>query len=248
MASAEYSSPGHFPGKTRVHPPRSPRAVLLDAFGTLVDLEPPTPRMTALLAAEGHPHPEETVAAALRAETLFYRANHDRGRDAATLGELRRDCARIVADHLGADVPPPERLTELLVEALRFRLMPDAVPALDALAATGLPLAVVSNWDCSLPETLSALGVADRFALVATSATVGARKPSPGLFHHVLERLGVDAAEALHCGDHPEADCWGAAQAGVPAVLVDRDGRHADSACPRIGSLVDLLRHVGRAA
>ena len=32
--------------------------------------------------------------------------------------------------------------------------------------------------------------MADRFEVVGVSASVGARKPSPGLFHWVLERLG----------------------------------------------------------
>lgn len=211
-----------------------------------MELEPPVPRLARLLAAEGHPHPEPAVSAALRAEILFYRANHDRGRDAASLAALRADCARIVADHLGGDVPAPARLAAMLVEALRFRLIADALPALDALAGTGAPLAVVSNWDSSLPDVLGELGVAERFAVVATSAVVGARKPSPGLFHHVLGHLGVEARDALHCGDSPEADCRGATQAGVPAVLVDREGRHPGAPCPRIRALPELAALVRR--
>ena len=59
-------------------------AVLLDAYGTLVTLDDPAGRLGALLAAEGHPHPPDRVAAALRAEVLHYRAHHDEGRDAAS--------------------------------------------------------------------------------------------------------------------------------------------------------------------
>ena len=56
------------------------RAVLLDAFGTIVGLDPPLPRLTAQLAAEGFVRPQEAIAAALEAEMRFYRANHDRDR------------------------------------------------------------------------------------------------------------------------------------------------------------------------
>lgn len=219
---------------------RPVRAVLLDAFGTLCTLVPPAPRLGALLSAEGHHHPEEAVAAALAAEIRYYRAHHDRGRDAASLAALRAECADVLAAHLGHDVPPPARLAELLVSSLRFRLLPDVVPALDALAARGILLAVASNWDCSLPDVLAELGVAERFALIATSAVAGARKPSPGLFHQVLDRLGVAGADALHCGDDPGMDCAGARQAGVPAVLIDREGRHPRAPCRRIRALTEL--------
>lgn len=221
------------------------RAVLLDAFGTLLELEPPAPRLAALLAEAGHPHPEPVMAEALRAEIAFYRANHDRGRDAASLAALRHDCAAVLAAHLGAGAPPLPRLAELLVAALRFRLLPDALPALEALAARGVRLAVASNWDCSLPQTLAGLGVANRFELVATSAVAGARKPSPGLFHHVLGHLGLPASAALHCGDDPAMDCAGATQAGVRAVLIDREGRHPEAPCPRIRVLTELVEHLG---
>ena len=122
-------------------------AVLLDAYGTLVELRDPEARLRDRLAAEGHRHPAERVEAALAGEIRFYRRHHDRGRDAASLAALRLDCARALAEGLGPDVPPLARLADILVESLRFELLPDALPALDDLAAAGLRLAVVSNWD-----------------------------------------------------------------------------------------------------
>src|SRR4029453_8878475 len=119
---------------------RGERAVLLDAYGTLLRLPPPAPRLRALLAAEGHEHPEERVAAPVAAEVRYYRRHHDRGRDAASLAEVRRD-----------------RLAGLLVASVRFELMPDALPALDALDARGARLGVVSNWDYDLPQVLAGL-------------------------------------------------------------------------------------------
>lgn len=220
---------------------RSPvEAVLLDAYGTLLEMHDPVPRLRALLAAAGHHHPERAVASALREEIAFYRAHHDRGADASSLAALRRDCARVLASALGGDAPPPDRLATLLVESLRFSLYPDALPALDALAAAGLPVAVVSNWDCSLPATLAGLGVADRFAAVVVSAVVGARKPEPAIFRHALARLGVPPGAALHCGDLPGADCDGARRAGLRAVLLDRAGGSPEAACPRIATLAEL--------
>ena len=220
---------------------RSPvRAVLLDAYGTLLEMHDPVPRLRGLLADAGHDHPEGVVAAALREEIAFYRAHHDRGRDEPSLAELRRDCARVLAAALGGDAPPPRPLASMLVDSLRFSLHPDALPALDALAAAGLPLAVVSNWDCGLPAVLAGLGVADRFAAVVVSAVVGVRKPEPAIFRHALTALGVAPAAALHCGDLAATDCAGARRAGVRAVLLDRLGTAADGPCPRIATLAEL--------
>lgn len=216
-------------------------AVLLDAYGTLVRLDDPAGRLRRLLAAEGHEHPAERVAAALADEIRHYRAHHDEGRDASSLAALRLRCAAVLAQGLGTDVPPPGRLSEILVEALRFELLPDALPALDALAAAGIALAVVSNWDCSLAAVLAGLGIGDRFAAVAVSAVVGAAKPDPAIFRYALDALGVPAERALHCGDRPEYDCAGAHRAGVRAVLVDRARRLDDGPCPRIAVLTEIL-------
>ncbi len=216
-------------------------AVLLDAYGTLVTLDDPVGRLGALLAAEGHPHPPERVAAALRAEVLHYRAHHDEGYDAASLASLRLRCAAVLAEGLGDDVPPLPRLTDILVDALRFELLPDALPALDAMGDAGLRLGVVSNWDCGLADVLGGLGVADRFDVVAASAVVGAGKPDPAIFHHALGALGVPPGAALHCGDLPAYDCAGAAAAGVRAVLIDRAGGRAPGTCPTIAALPELV-------
>ena len=216
-------------------------AVLLDAYGTLVHLDDPAGRLGALLAAEGYAHPPERVAAALAEEILHYRAHHDEGRDRESLAALRLGCAAVLAGGLGGEVPPLERLAEILVAALRFDLIPDVLPALDALAAAGLRLAVVSNWDCSLAAVLEGLGVADRFAAVSVSALVGAAKPDPAIFRHALRAMGIAPERALHCGDRPEYDCTGARRAGLRAVLVDRAGRLADGPCPRIAALIELV-------
>jgi putative hydrolase of the HAD superfamily len=220
-------------------------AVLLDAYGTLVELRDPAARLAERLAAEGHPHPADRVREALAGEIRFYRRHHDRGRDAASLAALRLDCARVLAEGLGPDVPPLPRLAGILVESLRFELMADALPALDDLAAAGLRLGVVSNWDAGLEEVLAGLGVAGRFQAVAASAAVGAGKPHPAIFAHALDALGVPASRAVHCGDHPDLDCAGARAAGVRAVLIDRSDAHPLALCPRIRSLLELRGLIG---
>ena len=45
-------------------------------------------------------------------------------------------------------------------------------------------------------------------------------KPQPGIFQAILERAGVDPAEALAIGDNPDADMVAAHRAGIGSILV----------------------------
>jgi 4-nitrophenyl phosphatase len=45
-------------------------------------------------------------------------------------------------------------------------------------------------------------------------------KPEPGIFRAILERAGVDPAEALAIGDNPDSDMVAASRAGIDSILV----------------------------
>ncbi|MBM3634921.1 MAG: HAD-IA family hydrolase [Actinobacteria bacterium] len=204
--------------------PSPPDLVLLDAFGTLVAMDPPGPILHAELAAAGYDIDPHVVDEALRAEVAHYRARMHIAGDPAGLRALRAECGAVLAHALGPGAPPAPRATELLVASLRFRLHHDALGAMDALDAQGIRFGVVSNWDCALPDHLAALGVDDRFAVIAVSASVGAAKPDPAIFLHATEAAGVEASRALHVGDRLAEDYEGARGAGLRALLLDRTG------------------------
>ena len=218
-----------------------PEAVLLDAYGTLLALDDPVGALADGLAEGGFPAARDAVAEAFAAEVAHYRAHQDEGRDGPSLLALRRDCAAVLADALQPPRPPRDLVADLLATRLRYVLFPDVRPALDALLARGVRLAVVSNWDAGLPGVLDGLGIADRFAMIAPSATAGARKPNPAHFAFALRAMGVAASAALHVGDDPDLDCTGATRAGIRAVLVDRDGRAGGGPWPRVSSLEALV-------
>ena len=191
------------------------RAVLLDALGTLVELEPPWVHLAKALGTE----PDERVVRAMRAEMAYYRARSHEGRDASSLAELRARCAAVLSRELGREVS-----VETMMEAIRFRAFPDATPALAELRQLGLRLVCVSNWDFSLPEVLDRCGLDGALDGVVTSAAVRVRKPDPAIFARALELAGCSAAEALYVGDTPEEDLEGASAAGIAALLIDRSG------------------------
>jgi HAD superfamily hydrolase (TIGR01509 family) len=193
-------------------------AVTIDAYGTLVELDDPVPRLREGLAALGVDRDPEAVARAFAREAAYYREHSFEGRDDATLYELRRRCVAIILEELEADLAP-EAFVDGFVSAMRFGLVAGAGAALQALRRRGLAIAVVSNWDFGLPQQLAGLGLGG--VPVATSAEVGAPKPEPPVFIRALELLRVRPERALHVGDS-EADEAGALAAGMqfaPAPL-----------------------------
>ena len=80
------------------------RAVLFDALGTLVRLEPPAPRLRAALRrTAGVDVGEQAAERGFAAEIGFYLENHMRGGDEAGLEALRDDCAAVLHEALGVE-------------------------------------------------------------------------------------------------------------------------------------------------
>jgi putative hydrolase of the HAD superfamily len=218
------------------------RAITIDALGTLLELVPPAPRLRAGLRERfGLEVSEAEAGRAMRAEIGFYRAHLHLGRDRTGLDELRRHCAEILRDTLGAPALDLDALTEVLLAAIRFEPFPDTVPALRELRAAGLRLVAASNWDVSLHEQLERTGLDALLDGAVSSAEAGAAKPDPAILMRALAIAGADAAHAWHVGDDIEADVGAARAAGVRPVLIDREGAAgAPAGVLRIASLAEL--------
>ncbi len=200
------------------------RAVLVDALGTLVELQPPAPRLQRLLRESGFDVSDEQAAAGFAAEIGYYLDHHLAGSDPERLERLRDRCAEQMRRALGIPGLGHATARRAMLGALEFTPYPDAPPALRELHDRGLTLVVASNWDCSLPEWLRPTRILELVDGVVTSAEVGAAKPSARVFERALAVAGVDAAQALHVGDKVDNDIEGAAAAGVRGVLLQREG------------------------
>lgn len=212
-------------------------AVLLDAFGTLIDIDDPYGRLRRSLRR--HLGIGVSAAAAERAflaEMDYYVDHCHEGSDPAALAALRARCAAIVLAELGIDADPVQAAV-LLRDSIAFRAFADVSPLLAGLDRAGVAAAVVSNWDCSLPEALAGAGI--EIGLVLDSASSGSSKPDPGIFRRAVEMLGVAPGRALHIGDTEATDGVGARAAGVDVRILDRG---AGAAGPgTITALTDVL-------
>ena len=218
----------------------SVRAVLLDALGTLVRLEPPAPALREELErTTGVDVGEEAAARGFGAEIAYYLEHHMEGGDRPALELLRDRCADALAEGLGVAGLEGAAVRPAMLASLRFEPFPDVEPALRELRSRGLRLVVASNWDCSLPDWLADAGVLELLDATVSSAVVGRAKPDPAVFVEALRLAGARPEEAVHVGDSLENDVEGARRAGLRGVLIDRDGR-APEGVQAVRSLEEL--------
>jgi putative hydrolase of the HAD superfamily len=232
-------------GRKRGQPPANlPKAILLDALGTLIELQPPAPALCDELAQRFGIHmPVAQAEVAIATEIAYYRSHFDEGANPDELLELRRRCVLAMRDELPPEAVtvPVEALTEALLASITFRVFPDVGFALGSARTRGVRLVVVSNWDVSLHDVLARVGVAPLLNGVVTSAEYGARKPDPSIFADALELAGVPASKAVHVGDSLEDDVAGARAAGIEPVLIRRDGSPGPPDTRTITNLIELV-------
>ncbi len=189
-------------------------ACLLDVFETVLSVD--QVRHAALLAERAGVGATEFAAAT---GEWGPRVSDGRVTLAEAMAGVLRDCgadptADAVADLVAAD---RELIVELAV------LHPDTRPFLEALRATGVRTAFVSNCAENTRPLLGALGLDDLVDELVLSYEVGVAKPEPAIFRIALERLGVAAGDAVLVDDQ-QSYCDAAAGIGMAAVRIDRDG------------------------
>ncbi len=196
-----------------------PALLLLDVNETLSD----TAALAGVLEGLGAPpHVGPTwFAAVLRDGFALTAAGHP-----APFSDVARAAARsALSSHV-----PPGRLDDAvaaLAGALgRLPLHPDVAVGLEALAATGVRVAALTNGSAALASSLLERGgVRSHLEAVLSveSFGEGAWKPAPGTYRGACAAMGVEPHDAVLVAAH-RWDVDGAAWAGLRTVLVDRSG------------------------
>ena len=127
-----------------------------------------------------------------------------------------------------------QRLWEVIDESLDESppiLMPGALEAVQELSRKPVKLGIISNTGNSSNRAygrmLKAMGIDDFFGVVSLSNELAMAKPSPEIFHHTLNALGVAPSQALHVGDNPATDVAGAAAVGMKTAWLTGPNRTA---------------------
>ena len=187
----------------------SPRAVLFDLDGTLLD----------------------TIADLADAANL---ALAELGRPARTQDEIHSFVGKGIPHLVRRCMTEGTQATEAEIEhavavfrrhyarvnGVRTRIYPGVTDTLDAMRARGLRLAVVTNKaEAFTLPLLERMAIAHYFDAVVSGDTLPVKKPDPAVVNLACERLGVSAAEALMIGDSAN-DALAAQGAGMPVLLV----------------------------
>jgi putative hydrolase of the HAD superfamily len=126
---------------------------------------------------------------------------------------------------------------------------PQVIPTLVKLIKMGVKLGVVS--DAPSREAwlrLTYIGLHHMFDAIVTFDDSKERKPSPVPFNLVLERLGVEAKNALMVGDWAERDVVGAKSVGMKTAFArygdtfETKVHGADYEINSVAELVDIVK------
>jgi phosphoglycolate phosphatase len=188
----------------------SPRIVVFDLDGTLVDTAPDLINaLNYVLHREGLP-PVPLASArnmiGAGARKLIERGLEVEGRCVSVeeLNRLTRDFIDYYAEHIADESRPFEGL--------------DA--ALDDMESRGYRFAVCTNkleWLSKL--LLDKLDMSRRFAAICGADTFGVAKPDPAILHQTIARAGGQSAASVMVGDSG-TDIGAARRAGISVVGV----------------------------
>lgn len=197
------------------HPRAEPgTALLLDAAGTLLSPAEPVARTYARMSAAFGVVVEPAVVAD-RFSGAMQRARPLRARSP----DWRPYWARVVTECTGNDSPALlDGLLDYFERASAWRVAAGAESCARAVAAAGMKVAVVSNWDDRLRPLLGRLGILEWIDAAIISGELSVEKPDPRIFERACSRLSVEPARALHVGDDRSDDLGGARAAGCAAL------------------------------
>ena len=118
----------------------------------------------------------------------------------------------------------------------------DVIPVLTSLRDRGIKIAIVSNCTENTRAMLVATGVDKLADELVLSCEVLSAKPSPGIFRHALDRLGVSAEAALFVDDQARF-CAGSVAVGIRAAQIVRgelDGQRPAEGITLVRSLSEV--------
>ncbi len=142
------------------------------------------------------------------------------------LEEARTHVIGIALAQHGLDLGRAPHLSQRYWEenSSRMRLFDDSLETLTSLRAAGLKIGLITNGPATMQRwKIGQFALESHFDVMVIEGEFGHGKPSPKVFQHALQVVGVDPQEAWHVGDNLYADIAGAQAAGIHAAWIHRD-------------------------
>ncbi len=196
------------------------RAVVFDAYGTLLDVHAAMGRHAARLGPDW-----QRMSAEWRAKQIEYTwvrslAGSAHHRDFWTL--TQEALAFVAARYNVSDMA---LLADLLQAYRRLDAYPEAVSVLTALRDRGVARGILSNGEPGmLSDAVRSAGIAELLDHVLSVEDVGVFKPDPRVYRLVTERFGLAAGDIGFVSSNPW-DAFGAVSFGFKVYWVNRSGQ-----------------------
>jgi 2-haloacid dehalogenase len=210
---------------------RTYKHVLIDADNTILNFAVCEKRILEDIAREFGFMPrtrddEDLTTAYRRINTALWEAL-ERGEIAAADLKIERfRQLSEVLDYTAISRPvAPEVLNQQFIA--RLSTCGEVVPTARAVLAAIAPVVVITNGFAEVQRSrFAASGLNEFISDLFISAEIGANKPDPAFFTHVLSHLGnPDPSECLVIGDSLTSDIAGGNAAGIDTVWFDRSRR-----------------------
>jgi putative hydrolase of the HAD superfamily len=209
------------------------RAVLIDLDDTLVD------HQHAMRTALRELHDTDPRLQALDFDFLLaeWQRVLEAMHDDVALGRIPVHESRIIRyrhfyDLAGAPVDRAEAegiaANHMQIYMGSRRIVPGAAALMEIVRRHARIAVVTNNTVIEQDEKLTTFGLWPHVDALITSEECGVAKPDPAIFQSALDRLGVEAHEAVMVGDSWANDIVGAAIIGMRAIWLNRHGE----ACP----------------
>mgnify|MGYP002528926090 FL=1 len=206
------------------------KAVFFDLYGTLAGFDPPRDEIQARAAAVfGFEVTKQGIDAGYHLADEFM-TGQNATRPVRTLNADEQWAffsrfEQLILQGAGHDVDlatAAEVWGDVRKQEYRLALFPDVIDGLDRLRSRGLIVAAISNINQSAQKLCEELKLTGHVDFATTSGETGFEKPDPRIFEAALRKARVTASEALFIGDQLESDIYGAENAGLRPILMDR--------------------------
>ena len=118
---------------------------------------------------------------------------------------------------------------------------------LDELKHRSIGRGIISNWDWTARDVLTAAGLIDYFDHLIISSEVDCNKPDARIFNLALQSASISAGECLYVGDNYYDDAVGSRRVGMETMIINRFGLlgiEEINGCRIIHHISEILDHI----
>lgn len=203
-------------------------AVTFDSYTTLVDVYSQATVLDEMVDDIEHP---EFVSRIWRLRNMMYTVIANDIDAYRPFYEIQQLSLQFALASYGYDVPADvQDEIRRTVYKENIEVFDDVRPGMERLAELGYDLYVISNGDPDMLDHMIEHANIETLVEDTISADeIETFKPDPAIYRHSADRIDTPIENVLHVSGGTMRDVWGAKNAGMQTVWLNRPGKHYPS-------------------